>query len=308
MASLTSEELLAIVVISVLGVVAVGLLLYMIKRLRERRDRLLHELRDRPELLSDRAFNRIAMARREADIVGRTGQDISRARELIATAQASFDHRNFERAYESAQRAHESLVHSRAGAPLPSATSGGSGPNPSNAGPLPAAPATAPAPTGPVPPKNRTESQFQLRLLEQELATARASRPTAPETVEGALARDRAQVAFDRGDFTDAFRQALRARRTLGSTVEGLPLTPVPGPGPGASRGATLAPAPRDVEEVARQVAGSGRCGKCGYPLLPDDQFCRGCGASRSPSACPKCGTPRTAADTFCGRCGERFS
>ncbi len=315
MSSLTSQELLAIVVIVVLGVAVVALLLFLVKRLRDRRDQLLHELHNRPELVQDRAFNRIAMARREAEILGRQGRDVGRAGDLIATAQAAFDTRNYNQAYQSAQLAHESLVHSRS-PPLATAR-----PGPSVAAPLDASASTAPLPSGTAPwasgpavaptgaiPRNRAESQFQLRLLDQEIDAARGRRPGAPEMAEAVAGRDRAKAAFDRGDFTEAFRSALRARRALGGTVEGLPPPPSFRSPTDNRPGSTAPSAPPDAAESATRVAGAGRCPECGFPLLPDDRFCRGCGSPRSPMACPKCGASRTPADTFCGRCGERFS
>ena len=315
MSSLTSQELLAIVVIVVLGVGVVALLLFLVKRLRDRRDQLLHELHDRPELVQDRAFNRIAMARREAEILGRQGRDVGRARELIATAQAAFDTRSYNRAYESAQFAHESLVHSRSPPPGPARPGPSAAPLPSSpvsAGPLPGgsgpwATGSAAAPGGALP-RNRAEAQFQLRLLDQELDPARNGRSAAPEMAEAVAGRDRAKAAFDRGDFTEAFRSALRARRALGGTVEGLPPSPTFRSPAGSGADASAPSAAPDAAESAMRVAGAGRCPECGFPLLPDDRFCRGCGSQRSPMACPKCGAGRTPADTFCGRCGERFS
>ncbi len=315
MSSLTSQELLAIVVIVVLGVAVVTLLLFLVKRLKDRRDQLLHELRDRPELVQDRAFNRIAMARREAEILGRQGRDVGRARELIAAAQAAFDTRNYNEAYRSAQLAHESLVHSRSPplasahrgpstAPLPS-PSAPTAPLPNGTGPWVAGPATGPAAAIP---RNRAEAQFQLRLLDQELGTAREGRPGTPETAEAVAGRDRARAAFDRGDFTEAFRSALRTRRALGGTVEALPPSPTfrsPADRPPASSPPSAA---ADAAEAAMRAADAARCPECGFPLLPDDRFCRGCGSQRRPMACPKCGAARTPVDTFCGRCGARFS
>ena len=66
-----------------------------------------------PTIRQDRAFNRIAMARREAELLTSSGVDVASAQDLIAQAQGAFDHQDFDRAYVSAQSAHELLVAAR---------------------------------------------------------------------------------------------------------------------------------------------------------------------------------------------------
>ena len=73
-----------------------------------------------PRIRQDRAFNRIAMARREADLLTSSGVDVASAQDLIAQAQGAFDHQDFDRAYVSAQSAHELLVSARRNRALPS--------------------------------------------------------------------------------------------------------------------------------------------------------------------------------------------
>lgn len=318
MASLTSVELTAIVVVAGLGAVAAGLLIYLVRRLRERRAQLLHELRDSPEVVSDRAYNRIAMARREIEIVARQGADVRRARELVAEAQASFDGRHHDQAYQSAQLAHESLVRVRRenlpaapSATLPSQDArGSSGPLPSTS-PAPRRAASSGLAPGPSPPtgadlaRNRAQSQFELRLLDRELEAATRERPAEASTREATHLRDAAAAAFERGDFTEAFRAALKGRRALGGTIEGLAAprdraspTASGGPGPTAST---------DLPSSGLAATSGERCAQCGHPILEGDAFCRGCGASRTPTSCPTCGAARLPTDTFCGRCGTRY-
>lgn len=309
MAALTSGEILAITLIVVLGVVVVGLAFVLARRLRQRRAKLLHELTDRPELIQDRAFNRLGMARREAELVSRQGGDVARARELIAEGQAAYDNRSYDQAYRDAQMAHEALVDARrtgrlpdqAPGPIPAPSAQGS-----TAGPLPSTAAAAP-PVVPPMPKNRAESQFQLRLLDQELATARTSRPRSAQLTEASELKSRGQAAFDRADYSEAFRLALKGRRALGGTVESLPPTlafrgngsTVPPAAPGAAV---------DPTATAERFAAGERCPECGYPALAGDAFCRGCGTPRTPAVCSSCGAVRAPADTFCGKCGTRFS
>ncbi len=305
-----SEEIYEITVaVIALGLVAVGLGLWTLQRLRRRKEQILRELKHSPRLDADRAFNRIAMARREADIVARQGKDVGRAREQIADAQSALDRHDSARAYELANKAHDSLVDSfrapTVGAPLLSAD-----PVPSlarSASPVSARPAptgtaspSPPAPVAPVP-RNRMEAQFELRLLDAEVDEAKGRRPNEPATIAAIDLQTKAHVSFDQGQFADAFRYALKGRRGLGGKVEAIAPSPGTAPGNGGV-------APVDPALAAEDAASAARCPSCGYPVTAADQFCRGCGVPRTPTACPKCGTPRAPSDTFCGSCGQRFS
>jgi len=313
MTTLTSVEIIALVFVVVLSVVVVGLLLYLMRRLRQRRAKILSDLEGPPQLTQDRAFNRLAMARREASILAGQGVDVRRAQELIAEAQGAFDTRLYDRAYRVAQSAHEALVNARqqgamvAGAPTPSKGAGASAMPVASVAALPTGtPLASRSPQAPAIPKNRAESQFQMRLLGDELGGLQGRRARDPAVVEANALRSQAQAAFDRGDYTDAFRLALRGRRTLGGTVEGLPATG--GPSAGALRGTTNgSSAVPDPTQTAEAVAGAERCPDCGYPAIPGDAFCRGCGRPRTPLTCPSCGTVRIEGEAYCGRCGARF-
>jgi len=311
--TLSIYEIIAI--IAVLVVIVIGFALLVLRRLREQKAKLLHELNEPPRLRSDRAFNRIAMARREASLMNNQGSDVSRALEELARAQAAFDRRQFDQAYELAQTAHESMVAARQRGPIRSSQS--LFPTQSSApavapppappvGPQPPSPGAAPSPPPPEGgriPKNRAESQFQLRLLAEAMARPRPAGGSALQSA-AALAQS-AHSAFDRGDYTEAFRLALKARRQLGESVESLPLTPTRSPAPPSTTEAG-GKVP-DALSSAEDVATAERCPSCGYPTLAADAFCRGCGAPRGPMTCPTCGAERAVADTFCGRCGTRF-
>jgi len=309
--SLTSLELVVIPLVVILAIVLAALFLYLTRRLRQKRDKLLSELRDSPELIQDRAFNRIAMARREAEIVARSGADVTSARTLIAQAQGAFDTRNYDRAYETAQSAHEALVSARQstgarptsppGRPLSSSQFATSEPTPT----APVVAGTASPPPAPIP-KNRVESQFQLRVLGEEIDSARTADAPADKVRTAETLRQQSQTAFNSGDYTEAFRLALRGRRQLGTSLETLPPT---GKAPGVP-GEALDDSGQsmDAAAAADRVAGANRCPDCGYPMLSADVFCRGCGRPKAGLQCPHCGTPREPKDTFCGRCGERFA
>jgi len=312
MAGLSGFEISILVVVVFLAIVVVALLLYLLRRLRSRRTKLLNELDNRPQLTQDRAFNRLAMARREAHVLADQGVDVTRAQELIAESQGAFDNRHYDRAYEAAQSAHEALVNARlkgrltTGAPLPSSPpTVGRGAPASAPSPVPTPP-PAETPARPTIAKNQAESQFQIRLLDEELGALPARRAKDPGRLQAAEYARLASEAFAKGDYTEAFRLALKGRRALGGPVESLPLT-----GGGAEAGATASGnggvARADIAETAATVAGGERCPECGYPTLAGDSFCRGCGRPKGPVTCPSCGAPRGADESFCGRCGTRF-
>jgi hypothetical protein len=148
--------------------------------------------------------------------------------------------------------------------------------------------------------------QFQIHLLTGELDSLPARRARDPAVLEATDLKKKASHAFDTGDFTEAFRLALRGRRTLGISLETLPPPAPPTSKPTASE-ANGSQAPPDITRTAETVAGGERCPDCGYPTMPGDAFCRGCGRPHAPATCPTCGAARLADELFCGQCGARF-
>ncbi len=285
------------------GVVGVAFVVFVVVYfLRSYRMRRLEELKGDPvgrASAGDRAYNRIALARREADLLESQGTEVSRARQLIELANHSLDQRQNDRAYELAQSAHETLVKARREPRLRSAWDPTASPTPE---PLASVPPMAPSPAlnatpapSPAVPKNRVEAQFELRLLEQDLAQAGSA--AAGPNKEARELYVQGHAAFDKGNFADAFRLAIRGRRKVGATVESL--------GGSAAGQPPMVPGagPLDPDRTAEATASAGRCAQCGHPLVAGDGYCRGCGAPTS-NPCPKCGSPRRARDTFCGKCG----
>ncbi len=301
MSSIQNYELVAVLVILAAAVLLT--VVWLLRRYRERRLREMREASANPAFSADRAFNRLALARREADLLEIQGGDAAPARQLIHLAQQSLDGRNPDRAYELAQAAHETLVQARREPGRPKAGTTGAGPDPLPVDrPSLVAGAASPTPS-PRPPEptiqRRAEAQFQLHLFEQELATAAKAASGAPPN---GVARDlyvQAHAAFDRSDFPEAFRLALRGRRALGARVETLGGATSLSPGPDG---------PPSGTSSAEEFAGQGRCPACGHPLVPGDAFCRGCGAARAPGTCRSCGQALGTADTYCGKCGAAVS
>jgi len=291
----------------VVGIVAAAsVMLTAFHLLRSYRQRRLQALRgdtSNPTFASDRAYNRLALARREADLLAAQGVDVDRARQLIDLAKRSLDARDADRAYDLAQAAHETLVTARR-EPLRPHDPSRETPAPAPSGGASVPPTSGPAGASPTPtvPKNRAEAQFQLRLFEQDLVTAGKSAPTAQPSAGARELYVQAHAAFSRGDYAEAFRLSLRGRRRVGGRVESLG-PPAHGV-PQGSGGGSAAPNP---VLAAEEVAAQERCPACGHPTVAGDAFCRGCGAARTPAVCPSCGGPRTPKDAFCGRCGHRY-
>ncbi|HYA10867.1 MAG TPA: zinc ribbon domain-containing protein [Thermoplasmata archaeon] len=300
---MTDIEPYLLLAIGVIAVAAVMLAVFHL--LRSYRQRRLNALRGgaaNPTFAADRAYNRLALARREADLLEAQGTDVDRARQLIDLANRSLTARDADRAYELAQAAHETLVQARRD-PLRSraaAADGAGAPSPTPTPPVvpSAAPTTAATPAVA---KNRAEAQFQLRLFEQDLVTAGKDAPGAQPSAPAREMYVQAHAAFDRADYAEAFRLSLRGRRRVGGHVESLgPPTPSPSAGDGRVSAANPATA-------AEEVAAQDRCPSCGHPTVAGDTYCRGCGAVRASATCAACGAPRAPNDQFCGRCGQRY-
>lgn len=253
---------------------------------------------------ADRAFNQITLARAAADHLAREGVDVSAARTQIDSAEEARRRGNPDAALGFAQSAQTTLLKLRN-----DPAAGQSSPTVSIPGPAPgvmpslwakpvesAGPGEAPPPR--LPP-NQAESRFQLGLLNEELAKADAATPA---TVEARVSAAGAQVAYDRRDFTEALRLALKGRRRLGGRLETLPP-------PSARVGSAPLPSRDGADaEPAASPGPGGTCARCGQPLRPSDAFCRGCGAPKVAATCPSCGETLADGDRFCGVCGKPIS
>jgi Double zinc ribbon len=295
---------------------------FVVQRLRAQRQRIVADLASSPVFADDRAFNQIRIARSELDVLKREGHDVPRAAELIDQAEVELrGHHNVD-AVRLAQNAHQLLVQARQSSSGPLAPA--PGPTPWRAtippvaptfagGPRPAVdllhgegPGAHAAPIAPAsgtgtsaipevpgrPPKNRMEAHFQMTLLVEDLAAA----PDATGRAEAERLRASAQASYASTDYTEALRLALKGRRSLGARLETL----------GSGR-PTAPPSPTNAPLAAPETVGR-TCSQCGRPIRSDDQFCRGCGATNSPSACPRCRAEIAPTDTFCGRCGSPVS
>jgi hypothetical protein len=307
------SSLIAYLVVAALVVIAVATLLLLVvrNRYRARLAALKGQLKDSPEFLDDRSYNQLRLAKAEAAALAKQGVDTTMANHAIADAESAGRRRDYEGALRSARLAHELLVNmrTRADAGLPptvpfsvSMNDPGTASTPLNRASAPTPPAAPPLdasagadPDAPAPrlAKNRAESHFQMGLLREETDRAASARPGDPAVENARGAGASAQQAYDRADYTEALRLALRARRQLGVEIESLPAptTRIP---PTPTSGPTASSAP----------AGTIPCARCGRPLKGSDRFCRGCGTARAPTACAACGSSLEPGDQFCAGCG----
>lgn len=286
--------------------ITLGLLVYLLYRLRVRRREIVEELgRPRRALdargatgpgrmsSADLAFNQMQLVRAELRVAQRDGLDARPARTLLEEADRRYGQREYDRALELARNAHESLVRLR----LEPAAASASPPEPQGLPPgleVFAPPASAQEETRPQVPRNQAEARFQLRVLETELTAARSGPSGGSALAEAEPIARQATAAYEAGQFTEAMRLALRARRRLGASIQTLP--------PPSAAPASATPLPTDAEPGEAEAA---RCPSCERPAGPGDRFCRGCGGALGPGRCPGCGAALEPGDAFCGRCGR---
>jgi hypothetical protein len=317
------------VVVAAIFVVLVGV--YALYRYLRRRGPEL-AAREGKSVLDDRAYNQIRIGQAAAERLAATGVDVSGAKGLLEQAEVARAGGNYNGAIELAKKANDTLYALRSGGngvlsssaarsggfssvtPSPLATSAARPTSASKYTAPPSAPYVAagslvvadpgmtPEPVSNRPPKNKMEAHFQLSLAQEELDQARSTKAhTSGFQGADAMRRD-GQAAYDRQDYTEALRLALRSRRTLGARIEALPVSPAlaSAGGPGSSGAASTGP----LGSSASQPSFGQKCPECGRTAAPTDQFCRTCGAPIAPALCSNCGAPLLAGDRFCGKCG----
>lgn len=290
---------------SLVGAVILLAFVYVVYRtVLRRRALLLREGIQAPT--EDRAFNQIRIARAGAQHLAAQGRDVRSVTLRLDEAENRHRRGDASGALELAERARLDLRNLQRGEPT-FGGGGSTGPalsDADSAAALEDSPPTAEAlpgaddreresPRPPRPPAGMIQARFTLSLLDQELAKAKAERASSPEVADAIRLRETAQTEFNEEQYGAAWQSALRARRRLGSPIEGVALgasavssEPSPNPAPG---GATT-------------------CSTCGHPLRSGDRFCRGCGKSVGASKCPRCGTTVDSGDGFCAACGAPIS
>jgi double zinc ribbon protein len=286
--------------------------------------------REGRSVIEDRAYNQIRIGQAAADRLARMGVDVTEAQELLRRAETARLGGDYDNSIDLSRRSTNLLAAARTGGgPLPSSEM--DRPSSASAGPrsIPTSPTVSsagassfaafptissaaedsgrsaesgstPTPGSNRAPKNKMEAHFQLSVCKDELDHSRAGQSEAQSFRDAEKLYANGQTAYDREDYTEALRLALKGRRTLGTRVEALPVTATSSSTVSSARTA----AARAAGPVSDEPTFGQKCANCGRIAGPADQFCRECGAPMAPVLCTNCGTPLLAGDRFCGKCG----
>ena len=345
MAALTEGQIIGIT----LAIITVALFsIWVLRVLSLRRKRFLKELEaGTSESGEDAAHNQILTTRAVLKRLESQGEDVTAAKAILKQAQGKLEAGRYAQALQLAREARNSMAPRATSAPVTSRVRVPASPRKvekeellyrdiaegSRGGAKPAAgsPAGASMEETDIPesdgsgnppsipelrkgvPKNQLESRFEINVLEESLE----------KTGEGSFAEARklltlAQRSFDRGDYSDALRLAMRGRKIVGTgteeTISLSPATVVETPPDAPLPSAARSSAPPVVKDVVPEP-GTGearpvlmRCSRCGRENPVTNKFCRGCGKPLAEPLCPRCQKPVSPDDAFCGVCGAPIS
>jgi len=146
-------------------------------------------------------------------------------------------------------------------------------------------------------PENYLQSKFMISSVRSGLESLSSER----ETSEAISWLARAESSFKAGEYTDAFSQACKARKSLDTS-------PLRDKATSAVEMIETEP-PETEERIHEPIEMPLRCSECGAELLEGDMFCAQCGAPvRRRIMCPSCGAEAREGDRFCRHCGSPLS
>ena len=345
MAALTEGQIIGIT----LAVITVALFaVWVLRVLSLRRKRFLKELEaGTSESGEDAAHNQILTTRAVLKRLEAQGEDVSAAKAILKQAEAKQEAGRYAQALQLAREARNSMAPRAKSAPVTSRVRVPASPRKvekeellyrdiaegtrGRAKPAAGSPAGAsmeepdipePDSSGNPPsipelrkgvPKNQLESRFEINVLEKSLK----------DTDDGSFPEARklltmAQRSFDRGDYSEALRLAMRGRKIVGTgteeTISLSPATVVETPPEAPLPSAARSSAPPVVKDVVPEPGTGGarstviRCPRCGRENPTTNKFCRGCGKPLAEPQCPRCQKPVSPDDAFCGICGAPIS
>lgn len=344
MSALTENQIIGIT----LAIICLALFaIWILRAMGLRRKRFLKEMRGATaESPGDAAHNQILTTRAILDRLESQGNNVAAPRALLEEAQEKFDAGRYAPALQLARQA-RSMLNTQAttgGSPsssrvrVPVGTprkaqkeemlyrdiAQGNRRSPRGGTESPASrsmddseiPEPDPSASGPtIPelrktvPKNQLESRFEINLLVESLE----GRPESafPEARKLLTA---ARRSFERADYSEALRLALRGRKALGTgTEETITLSPgtlVENPPETPLPSAARSSAPSAAGDVVPEPDTGGtrsttvRCSRCDQENPASNKFCRGCGKPLAEPVCPRCQKPILSEDAFCGVCG----
>jgi Double zinc ribbon len=304
----------------VIGIVLVGVVVlvfvYLLNQLHNRKsDARLKMETTMP--VEDQAFNQIRIARAGADRMARDGFDVDSVRASLDGAEATIRSGNPREALRVAKNASEKMMEIRsrgpsggAVAPNPSAQpsvapltfAGPTGPSASFASALSGSPDPSggeaeAVPARPKLPAHQVEARFALQMLASDLDRTPPKNGKAAARKEAVQLQGQAQDAYDRKEYTEAWKLALRGRRRLGGEIESVAPRPL--------LSAPSGPTPVEAASGELTTPSSTPCPKCGKSNGPEDRFCRACGTTLAAPKCARCGRANDPTDQFCGTCGS---
>lgn len=270
---LPSETLILIVAVVIIAAVAFLELRYLRTKKHVKVDQYLEQ---------DDAYNAVTTTRAVAGSLTGMGKDTSEADVLIYQAEAAYDRREFVRCLELVGKARNALKNCKEKDPL---TAPAEEPVPVDKEGAREESKAVPANECKKMPQNYLESKFIIDAVKGLLPDAYSEQREA-----GQREIDIAQARFDAGDYSEALKAALRAKRILS------PPTPSKDKIPNVNTEVIKAqPAPKGSLNV---------CLKCGARMSPNDDFCPICGTKAGLRTCKGCQAVVTADDMFCRRCG----
>jgi hypothetical protein len=305
--SISTAIVQAIAILAVLIAISAVVLVYLLRRIRERRRQLDDDLAADREVLKDRAYNSVRLAAAELKVLEQDGLDVSDPRGLVSRAERALAAGDNFHAIQLGRDAQSMLIRLRREGTLPVSA----GPDPPAPEPVAPEPADLPREAEPLrlaggaPARNPAPARFQLSLLREEIDLTEERAPGQPAIVEALRLEAQAEAALANGEDTKALRLALRGRRTLGARVESLPPPTPLAPSAPPATSETLegtGPSPGPAAPSAAP------CPSCGKPGKPGDVFCRYCGSAFGRTRCPRCQAAMDPEDRFCPRCGSPTS
>lgn len=273
---LPADTLILIIAVIVAAAVAFLELRYIRTRRHVKVDQYLEQ---------DDAYNAVTTARAVASSLSRNGRNTSDADVLIYQAEMAYDRREFVRCMELSERAKNLLKNSKERDPL-TASIEDTGRSPDvkevrggEEG------KTVPANEIKKLPPNYLESKFLLDTVSSMMPDARSD---LREEAQKEL--DQAQASYETGDYSEALKRTLKAKRILS------PSDPAKSRPPAN----TTIIKPQSSPSVPAAI----RCVKCGASLGPNDDFCYSCGMKSGVRVCGNCQTIASSEDVFCRKCG----
>lgn len=265
----TIEIVVAILLVLILGVV----IFFEWRYLRSRR-----EAKVDAGLIQDDAYNAIATAKSISESLRNQGRDVKESEALIRQAEDAYSRRNYLDACNIAGRAKSTLKFSKPTDDILYC-----------AAPTSKEEAVADEECVPVLqavkklPTNYLESKFLLESTKQRAEGAGS--PDIDEINEDLCI---AQSHFDRKEYDEALKYAMRAKKLLehGRKENTVMIT-------------TATP--------SQETRNVNTCQKCSTELGESDIFCPGCGSRQGRAVCSSCSSEAQEGDKFCRKCGTKI-